>query len=142
MEIEEFQALIGKSYELKSEITALDDQKKELGLALKDLDMKILDELERMGVNSFKSRHGTISRVNRTSVKTPKTHEDKQAFFNWLMSTKGDTVYWQYASVNSQALNSFYKAEYEVAKEEGNFDFEIPGIGEPELTPIISRRKK
>jgi hypothetical protein len=44
-------------------------------------------------------------------------------------------------SVNSQTLNSFAKKELEAAKETGDIDFKIPGLGEPTLTEMIALRR-
>jgi hypothetical protein len=45
-------------------------------------------------------------------------------------------------SINSQSLNSFYKSELEIAKEQGNVGFKIPGIAEPEVYWTLGMRVK
>lgn len=137
-----FEALIGDSYALDRKIdeleaTLLAPLRKEL----QELDAKILAQLEASELSSFKTKFGTVVRTRRYSVRVPATAEDKAALFDWL-KTKGDAVYWRYTTVNSQALNSLYKAEMEIAKEEGNTDFKIPGLGLPEMSQTLSRRTK
>jgi hypothetical protein len=105
------------------------------------LEAKILTTLEQHEMSSYKSAHGTVIRSVRYSVRVPKDIEAKVEFFKWL-NDKGRDVYWTYTTINSQSLNSLYKAEMEAAKEAGDFDFAIPGLGAPEGQPILSRRKK
>jgi hypothetical protein len=138
----DFEELVGRSYKLADEIAELERVTlKPMKERLDNLDSQILEHLTKLDMTSFKSKHGTVVRSNRYSVQTPKTIEEKKEFFRWL-NEKGPEVYWSYATVNSQSLNALYKAELEVAKEEGNLEFKIPGIGEPTATPILSRRKK
>jgi hypothetical protein len=143
MEIAEFEALIAAAVEARGEIdriktTELAPRERELA----ELEGKILQTLQDHEMSSYRSAHGTVVRSTRYAVRTPKTLEEKQAFFGWLREKKGEEVFWQYASVNSQSLNAFYKAEMDIAKEERNFGFKIPGLGQPEATPILSIRKK
>lgn len=143
MEIAAFESLIGEAYALSKEIDDLErDLMKPKKSKLLELENRILQTLADNDLKSFKSSHGTVIRSLRYSVRTPKTIEEKVEFFEWLNREKGREVYWTYCSVNSAALNSFYKAEMEAAKEAGAFDFKIPGIGEPEAMPVLSMRKK
>lgn len=143
MEIAAFETLIGEAYALDAEIEELErtvmDPKRQ---RLEELEAKILQTLADHEMTSYKSTHGTIVRSLRYSVRTPKTLEEKTAFFDWLHKSKGRDVYWTYVSINSASLNAFYKAEMKAAKESGDFDFKIPGLAEPEATPVLSRRKK
>ena len=143
MEIAAFETLIGEAYALEAEIEAYEREVlKPKKAKLAQLEGQILQTLADNELTSFKSSHGTVVRSTRYTVRTPKTIEEKTAFFEWLNESKGREVYWTYVSVNSQSLNSFYKAEMEAAKEANDFDFKIPGIGEPEATPVLSKRKK
>lgn len=140
--IAQLEELIGESYMVDGEIDRVEKEVlAPLRAKLKELDGRILAELEAEDKTSYKSRYGTVVRMRRYTVRVPATMEDKVEFFQWL-NTKGREVYWKYATVNSQALNSLYKAEMEVAKEEGNVDFKIPGLGQPELSVTLARRSK
>ncbi len=139
--IAQFDSLIGDAYSVAADIEKLEAELLEPKRArLKELEGKILAQLEAQELSSYKCKHGQVIRTKRFTVATPKSIEEKVAFFDWL-ATKGDEVRWQYTTVNSQSLNSLYKAEMEVAKEEGNFEFKIPGIGEPTFVATLSRRK-
>jgi len=141
MTVEEFDKLVARSFELKRELTALEEAKKPLNEELYKADQRILEQLQALGVNSFRSSSGLISKTNKYSVTTPKTREDKEAFFAWLRS-KGEDVYWQHVGINSLTLQSIYKQEFEAAKEAGDLGFEIPGVGSPVLMESLSRRAK
>jgi hypothetical protein len=113
--------------------------KKEQDRLLDDKEKKLLDLLRLLEKDSFKSNVGTFSVSHRLSVRVPGNAEDKQAFFDYL---KARGLFDQMITVNSQTLNSFYKAEFEAAKESGEgMDFAMPGIGEPSISETISFRK-
>lgn len=140
MQTEEFNELCKKSFALQKTIAQIEREEIDpLKEELRTIDGKIIEELQSLGVNSFKSGGGTVSLVTRYSVRTPKEPEDKEALFEYLRS-KGDDVYYHYVSVNSQSLQSFYKAELEQAKEAGDFDFKVPGVGEPVASVTLQRR--
>ncbi len=143
IKLKDFESLIAETYALDAELdelkrTVIEPKRQRL----EELERLVLQTLADHDMSSYKSAHGTVIRSLRYSVRTPKSIEEKVEFFEWLNREKGRDVYWAMATVNSQTLNSFYKAEMEAAKEDGNFDFRVPGIGEPEATPILSRRKK
>lgn len=121
------------------EVEAAQDVVKELNKQLASLEMTMLETLKGLGKDSYKSEIGTISIIHRTSFKTPKTPEEKAAFFDYL---RAKNMFDALVSVNSQTLNSFCKAELETAIAEGRgLEFQIPGIGEPTVQEIIGFRK-
>jgi hypothetical protein len=121
------------------EIDQAQDVVKELNKQLASLELTMMEKLHELGKDSYKSEVGTISIIHRTSFKTPKTPEEKAAFFDYL---RAKNMFDALVSVNSQTLNSFCKAELETAIAEGRgLDFKIPGIGEPTVQEIIGFRK-
>jgi predicted ribosome quality control (RQC) complex YloA/Tae2 family protein len=128
--------------ELTRQRAAYDDKAEELkeeGKKLQEMENKILMCLKELELDSYKSKHGTVSITHRTSFTVPKDPEAKAAFFEYL---RDRGVYDSLVTVNSQTLNSFCKAELEAAIEEGRgLDFQIPGIGEHKVFESISFRK-
>lgn len=112
--------------------------KKEITTELEATEKQMIETLIANDMQSYKSPHGTCSLSFRTSVKIPRTAEDREAFFSYLKS-KG--LYDTMIGVNSQTLNSFYKSEIEAAKERGDADFNVPGISEISVNQILSFRK-
>lgn len=99
----------------------------------------ILQTLELMDLDSIKAHGFLFYKQNNTSVTTPKTAEDKKLLFEFLES-KG--IFLDIASVNSQTLNSLYKSLAAEAADEGNFDFKIPGVGEPTTYTTLKLRRQ
>lgn len=85
--------------------------------------------------------YGTVYRQKSFSVKIPKDPAAKDKLFGWIREHKGDDVLKNMVSINSQTLNSFYKAELEVAKEKGDIDWALPGIEAPEVYYTLNMRK-
>ena len=105
-----------------------------------DLKRQVIEMLTSSGLKNFKLPGvATVSVVEKLSVQTPKTHEDKEKFFAWL-KTKGSDFYLTYASVNSNSLNSMFKLETELAAESGEV-LSIPGLGEPTSYTTLSLKK-
>lgn len=143
IKLADFEKLIAQAYDLDAEVTRIKKEVLEPAVnKLADVEGRILETLERHDMTSYRSSRGLVTRTVRYSVQTPKSPEEKAAFFNWLRESKGEDVFWAYATVNSQSLNSLYKAEMDIAKQEANFDFKIPGLSEPKGQPILSRRAK
>jgi len=95
-------------------------------------------EIEKQHIPGF----GTLYRRRKFSVKIPKTPEDKKAFFDWIADNKGEDVLFSLQSIASATVNSLYKEELAIAKEEGNVDFKIPGVGKPKVYYDISMTKR
>jgi hypothetical protein len=105
---------------------------------LEAAELKMMGMLQEGGLTNYRSPMGLVSVSFRTSVRTPKTPEDREKFFAFLRQ-RG--LYDALITVNSQTLNSFYKDEFEQAKQRGDVAFEIPGIKEVTMTPNISFRR-
>lgn len=128
-----------KFFEQKAKIAKMKEDQKAQQEILDDLESKILSvfeahEMEKLHIPG----HGLLYETARFTVPTPKSLDDKTKFFDYL---KERGIFFEMASVNSQTLNSFYKAELERAVAEGNSDFKLPGIGEPSHVKSLSSRK-
>lgn len=86
----------------------------------------VLTLLEKSGKSKYNAEgFGTVSKIVKYTVTTPKQLEDKKAMFEHFASL-GEEAYTHYLSVNSQTLNAYFNQE-----KENNPDFKIPGVGEP-----------
>ncbi len=103
---------------------------------------KIAQILQEQNKKNYTFRGFTASLVEKYSVTTPKTPEEKRTFLGWLAAKYGEEVRWDYVSVNSQKLNSFYKAEREQALERKDIDFTVPGVGKEQAFYTLSVRRK
>lgn len=135
---------IGEMNDLAAEIAELRDKEKEMSdakkLVTEKLEVKenrVTELMMENNLTSYKAPSGLLSVGFRTSVRQPQG-DDQTKFYTYLKE-KGlfDTM----ISVNSMKLNSFYKEEFELAKERGQDDFAIPGLTEVKLNPTLSFRR-
>lgn len=104
-----------------------------------EIERQLQQILEFLGKDKYVGIDGTIEIRKMQSFKTPKTEEQKLAFFGWLRE-KG--IEMQYLNVNSQALNGLLKTEWENAQQEGK-ELTVPGIEAPtEYSRIYLRKAK
>lgn len=130
--IKEYRALHEEHTKAKAHATDLyrqmDEKKINLLNALRDIDK---DKYQVKGL-------GQVSVVNKFSVPTPKSHQEKKEFFKFLKEYGGEDFFWTYASVNSRSLNSLVND----IKEENGADFEVPGIAAPVIRQQIRFKKE
>ena len=117
-------------------------QAKELKEAYDKKEAQVLELLRLAGKTKyFVEGLGTVYKINRFQVTTPKTIESKTELFKYLQKTKGIEFAWSLFGTNSQSLNSFYNRELEEAKEAGK-EFNIPGLDEPTHKESLGFRKE
>lgn len=93
----------------------------------------VMQLLEDSGLDTYTvTGVGKVTISRQLSVKTPKTPEEKQAFFAWIRNNLGEDSYYAYMTVNSQTLNSLYKQQSAEYGAEGKV-LEIDGL-EPATT--------
>ena len=137
--LSEFNEIVEKIYNVKSKITDLKGELKLKEAEFRGLQSQVIEYMEDAKMGSFDSPHGKVVLCERFSVKQPSSPMDKELFFGFL---KDRGVFEEMVSVHSRTLNAFYKQEMEAAKLEGNFEFEIPGIGEASHQQYIQVRGK
>src|SRR5271154_793226 len=115
-------ALAEKIAELRSKENEAGQIKKAITQELEAAEGEMLRLLEESSLTSYQSPFGRAGISYRSSVKTPKTQEEKTDFYNYLRSIgKYDLL----ISVNSATLNSWYKEALAIAKEQGLDDFVV-----------------
>lgn len=106
-----------------------------LRVAAEETEAKLIALMEKAGKKKyFAEGVGSFSFVDRFSVTTPKTDADKQALAAYLQERGGKELFWAKFSVNSQTLNSFYKAEAEIHNDNPENEgkpFTMPGVAAP-----------
>lgn len=115
------------------------DQKKKIASeaneTVESLETKLMELLKLAGKSSYKADGlGTITLVNKYSVRVPQTGDDKDALFAWIEAKYGKEGLDKYRTVNSMALNSLYNQVIE----EGIA--ELPGVGMPSARPQLQLR--
>lgn len=140
--IAEFDALGDRYSELQEKIDLISLQLKPLEDELGEIKTKITKVLTEQNKTSYVFNKMRVTLKQQASVTTPKTIEEKGAFLDYVGGKYGDVVKWDYISVNSQKLNSFYKAEREEAAYNQNMDFEIPGVGKESIYYKLSVERR
>jgi len=136
--------------QLNQEVTTLKELKKQYkskkeestiaNKAMVAQEIKLLGMMERADVKSYRVEGiGLITRVDKFSVATPKSNEQKVEFFDWIRTSIGDDAVLAYSSVNSASLNKLYNEKNEEYAAKG-IVFDMPGVGLPTTRTSISFR--
>lgn len=123
----------------RAEYEAKKKESSELYADLKRMQQEIINIMEELEINKFEGEQGTISYKYTESFKVPKDPDSRLKFFSYLRD-KG--VYDEMITVNSKTLNSWAKQEAELAEDQGEFDFQIPGLvkSDPIATPLMRKK--
>ena len=84
---------------------------------------------------------GKVTISEAMSVTTPKSPDEKKAFFEWIRTNMGDDAYYTYMSVNSQSLNRLYREKTEEAADRGEL-LNIDGLDAPTTNTKVSFTKR
>ena len=129
--VAEVDNLIKEITEIRAEKKAQKEVMDEINTRLDVAETTLIKMLEGAGKTSYIAEgYGKVKLSYIMAVQTPKTTEDKLAFFKWLAENKGREVADAYLTVNSQALNSLYNELQEEYAEKGEV-LQVDGIGEP-----------
>ena len=82
----EFEDLVDKVFLMRQDLEAEDKALKEKKQELERLKQKVMAFLTQFGKNKHVGRLGGVHITSRLSVKTPKSPEDREAFFEYLRS--------------------------------------------------------
>lgn len=136
--VKELEEKIERAFELKKEWQEIKKKQTEKNQELVELQGEIGVILEGLEMTSYKSKAGLFMIQEQVNYRLPQDDESRSAFFNYL---KEKGVYDQMIGINSQRLQSFVKAEVELAEREEDFDFLPDGIQKSEVYTKYSMRK-
>lgn len=115
-----------KDYEAKKEESSLAFAKYE------ELELKLIAMLESVNKDDYSVKGlGKFKISHKLSVRVPDSPESKDAFFKWVEDKYGKEGLNKYRTVNSNSLNSLYKAVLDECVSKGEEFKGIEGIGEP-----------
>lgn len=134
----DFQKLCEELYKQKVVVDEIEAHQKQENKKFEALKAKVLAHLEENELEKYAvSGYGTVFIREYTSVKVPKSPQERDQFFGYL---KDKGIFEQTITVHSQTLNSLYKNALEEAIEKGDHTFKIPGIGEPSVSKKLTVR--
>ena len=119
----------------KAKVDELDQAKKEAQKELDKMQGEILEHLKQSELKNFDFGAGKVIMATRMSVKVLDKyklaeHLKKQERFDDMFT------------FNYQTINSYYKEQLEVAKENMDLDFAIDGLSEPQAYEYLQVRSK
>jgi len=114
------------------------DKLKEIENQLSVTERELIEMLDSLNMKSFKTDKYNYIKSVRRLWRVPR-EGDRKLFFDYL---KEKGIFDSMITINSQTLNSYAKNVFETAEREGTLlETSIPGLGEPEATPILQVRK-
>lgn len=139
--VAELEDAIAECFRLKGIHSDKKDEASAAWTAYEEKQNRVRGMLESLKKTSYKAKAGTFSFSLQDSYKTPKSLEQKEAFFAYL---KERGIFDEMITVNSRSLNSYASSEIEAQYDVGNFDFTIPGLekGEPTYKCSLTKNKK
>lgn len=137
--LSDLDAAVNEMAELSAQIDAYEEQIKGLNAQKAALQLKVIAALDATERKSYSTARARVTKVSRFQVSMPKDPESRAKFFDYLRE-RG--VFENLVSVNYQTLNSFYKEQFEQAKDSGDIDFAIPGIGEARAFEYVTITNK
>jgi len=127
--------------ESQEEYRKLDKVAKEAYAKFQHLEQTVVRLLEESGKQIYIAEGVAKVKVNYVmSVHTPKTIDEKKAFFQWLRDNCGEEVHDSYMTINSQSLNSLYNDLTEQYAQRGEV-LMIDGLSEPTARTKLSITK-
>lgn len=141
LSIEAMDAAVVKLRKARDEYAELSRVAKESHEVVKELEYQVISMLTKAGKKKYIVEGvGNITLTETLSVQTPKSPQEKEAFFNWLKEEMGQDGFLAYASVNSSSLNKLYKDKFEEYAARGEV-LEIEGLQQPVSYTKLSLRK-
>lgn len=142
---EQLDEAIAKYNELREVHQEIDLKKKAAYAEMAKQEQQVVKLLQSAGKTKYVVEGiGTAYFVNKYLVTTPKTIEDKKAFFKYLEDTFGTVFLYDKLSVHSASLNKIYNDALEAKKDNGEDIslFSIPGLQPPQVHTSLNFRKE
>lgn len=139
VDIEHVNKLCARAFKIRELKAELNEKEKAFNAELEEIKTELMEIFNASKLDGFDATEGRVSLKDYFNVRTPKSVEDKKKFAKYLEKKK---VFWEMMSFNSAQVNSFFEAEMEIAKQNGDVDFTVPGLGEKTHSQDISFRKK
>jgi hypothetical protein len=128
---------------LRDEEKRLADLKSDITKQLEAKENRVSEILLENGLTSYKAPAGLMGLSFRTSVRQPQG-ENVIAWLDYLKKQYGSlegAIQAGMLTTNSMKLNAFYKEQFELAKERGEGDFQVPGLTEVKINPTLTFRR-
>lgn len=135
--LESMNKLAEQIADLRDKEKAAKDVVKGITADLEAKENSMVELLLENGMHNYRAPAGLCYLAFKTSVRQPQGDEQTK-FYDFL---KKNGLFETMISVNSQKLNSYYKEQFELAKERGESDFAIPGLTEVKINPSLNFKR-
>lgn len=122
---------------LRSDKQALQEQASSIEVDIRLLQGKIIAFLKEKNFKSVKCEKATVGTRDQTSYKLPDNNEDMEKLRVHLEGIGQRSM----LKPNSITFNAWAKEEFDNAKAKGDPFFEIPGVGQPVISTLLSVTK-
>lgn len=148
--LEQLEALITDYRKKREEAEKFRIEKTKIEKEHSEAQARLLNAMQELGKTKYLVEGvGTLYLIDKAVVTTPKTIEDKKAFFAWLRAEYGEAVMMEKIGVNHQTLQSLYNAAAEEhrakCEKEGKLEeaaiFTVPGLQPPTNERSVGFRK-
>lgn len=130
----EMNALGERMSELKALKARADDEASRVSAELEGIKKQIIDYMLGHDLKSYRSPHGLLTVRSKFTAKLPQG-ENKIALFQFL---KDEGEFERLASIHSATFNSWVQERYDLAKEAGEDEPQLPGVTEVGIFPTLS----
>lgn len=136
--VDAYKDKIKRIAELEEEWDSLEKKKKTVNDELDRLRYEVMKMLKSDNLDFMDTEHGRLSYYERVGVKMPTDPKSKRELFDYI---EREGLFDDLVSIHPGKLTSFYKAQADEAKANGNPFFSMPGIEEitrtdlPRFTP-------
>jgi len=130
----EVQSLVNDMFKAKLEYEQADKK-------FKDLKQKVLELMEKSGVDKLQGEKCNITLKDKTSNSLPKEVPLKLEVFSFIKNNYGEDVLNSLLTINANSFNSLVTKEIENKKIQGEHDFKFPHVKTFEYKSIGIRKK-
>jgi hypothetical protein len=102
----------------------------------RSLQGKVLQALQELDRKDYKCKFGAITTATTYSFALPRG-DAKEEFIKFY----GEKDFIETAHINSQTFNAWCKERYREAEAREDYEFKIPGVGEPKTSTIVKFSK-
>lgn len=136
MTIAALKELTAEYWKYRTKINEIGKELKKIEEKAHECENRLLKMMEDEGLERFDIEDCFITINVNSYVTIPHNLEQKEQMFNWL---KEQGVFYDYATINYNSLQSLYKRQKEITKEGATI---IPGIGHESSFSKIRAYKK
>lgn len=139
--IQEIDSILGECLALKRKHDEIKKHASEIWSAYEEKTNKFIGILQDLEKTEYRNQNGSFSFKEEYNYSLGKDEDSRKKFFDYL---KEKGLHDSMITVHHASVNAYAKQEEKLAEEQGNFDFNIPGLVRSSvyLKPTLKELKK